>query len=95
VVKRKTVLAVEAIEGTNATILRGGRLASEGAVVVKVSKPNQDHRFDAPAVGLETLKVMSQVKASVLAVEASNTLIFDRGEVVDYADRESISLVSR
>ncbi len=55
VVRRKTVLALEAIDGTNETILRGGRLAGENAVVVKVSKPNQDMRFDVPAVGLETV----------------------------------------
>jgi len=95
VVRKKAVLALEAIDGTDETILRGGRLAREAAVVVKVSKPDQDLRFDVPCVGLETLRVMSQVKASVLAVEAGKTLMFDRTEMVAYANKEGISIVSR
>ncbi|MDY6973738.1 MAG: UDP-2,3-diacylglucosamine diphosphatase LpxI [Thermodesulfobacteriota bacterium] len=95
VVKRKTTLAVEAIDGTDETILRGGRLAREDAVVVKVSKPNQDLRFDVPSVGLETLKIMSQVRASVLAVEAGKTLMFDRHQMIAYADETGISITSR
>lgn len=94
VVRRKTVLALEALEGTDQTILRGGKLAGEKAVVVKVSKPNQDLRFDVPSVGLETIKVMAQVRASVLAVEAGKTLIFDKAEMVSYADEEGISITS-
>ena len=94
VVRKKTVLALEAIEGTDETILRGGRLAREKAVVVKVSKPGQDLRFDVPSVGLETIKVMSQVKASVLAVEAQKSLLFDKSEMIDYADRAGITIVS-
>ncbi|OPX20296.1 MAG: hypothetical protein BZ151_04695 [Desulfobacca sp. 4484_104] len=78
VVRRQAVLALEAIEGTDETIRRGGRLAGEQAVVVKVSKPGQDLRFDVPAVGLDTVKIMVEVKATVLAVEAGKTLIFDR-----------------
>lgn len=95
VVRKKTVLALEAIDGTNETILRGGRIAKEKAVVVKVSKPQQDLRFDVPSVGLETVKVMSQVKASVLAIEAGKTLMFDRKEMIAYADRHGISIVAR
>jgi len=94
VVSKKTVLALEAIDGTNETIIRGGRLAGKNAVVVKVSKPNQDLRFDVPSVGLETLKVMAEVRASVLAVEAGKTLMFDRSEMIAYADRNGISIVS-
>ena len=94
VVRNKTVLALEAIDGTNETILRGGRIAREKAVVVKVSKPDQDLRFDVPSVGLETVKVMFQVKASTLAVEAGRTLIFDREEMIQQADRAGISIVS-
>jgi len=93
VVRKKTVLALEAIDGTDETILRGGRLGRKSAVVIKVSKPNQDLRFDMPTVGIETLKVMSQVKASVLAVEAGKTLIFDRPEMITYADKAGISVV--
>lgn len=95
VVRNGTVLALEAIEGTNETIMRGGKLAREKAVVVKVSKPDQDLRFDVPSVGLETVTVMSQVKASVLAVEAGKTLLFDREEMIDYADKAGISIVSQ
>ena len=94
VVRKKTVLALEAIDGTDATILRGGRLAREKAVVVKVSKPNQDLRFDVPCVGLETIKTMSKVKGAVLAVEADHTLLFDKEEMIAEADRENISIIS-
>ena len=62
VVRKKTVLALEAIDGTDATILRGGELAKEDAVVVKVSKPDQDLRFDVPSVGIETINTMIKVK---------------------------------
>jgi DUF1009 family protein len=93
VVRKKTVLALEAIDGTDETILRGGRLGRESSVVVKVSKPNQDLRFDVPTVGVETLKKMSQVNASVLAVEAGKTLIFDRPEMITYADKAGIAVV--
>ncbi|MFC1867861.1 LpxI family protein [Thermodesulfobacteriota bacterium] len=94
VIRNKTVLALEAIDGTNETIIRGGKIAVKNAVVVKISKPNQDLRFDVPSVGLETLKVMSRVKASVLAVEAGKTLMFDRSEMIEYADKAGISIVS-
>jgi DUF1009 family protein len=94
VVRRKVVLAVEAIEGTDKAILRGGELAKEKAVVVKVSKPNQDFRFDLPAVGLNTIKVMSMVNASVLAIEAGKTLIFDKEEMISLANKKDISIVS-
>jgi hypothetical protein len=95
VVRSKTVLALEAIDGTDETILRGGRLAKKNAVVVKVSKPNQDLRFDVPSVGLNTVRVMSEVKASALAVEAGKTLIFEKSEMIKYADRAGIAIISR
>ena len=95
VVRDKTVLALEAIEGTNETILRGGKLALEKAVVVKVSKPTQDLRFDMPTVGLETIKIMDQVKASVLAIEAGKTLLFDRSEMVAYANNAGIIIIAQ
>ena len=94
VVRKKTILAVEAIEGTDAAIRRGGDLAREGAVVVKVSKPNQDLRFDVPAVGLGTVKVMAEVKAAVLAVESGKTLLFDKDQMMTYADQSHIAIVS-
>lgn len=94
VVRRKTVLALEALEGTNETILRGGSLGKEKTVVVKVSKPNQDLRFDIPAVGLDTVRTMARVKASVLAVEAGKTLIFDKTKMITYADQSGISIIA-
>ena len=94
VVRKKTILAVEAIEGTDAAIRRGGDLAREGAVVVKVSKPHQDLRFDVPAVGLGTVKAMAEVKAAALAVESGKTLLFDKDEMITYADELRIAIVS-
>ena len=94
VIRNKTILALEAIDGTNATILRGGKIAGEKAVVVKVSKPDQDLRFDVPSVGLETIESMVEVKAGLLAVEAEKTLIFDREKMVSLADENKISIIS-
>ena len=93
VVRDGTVVAVEAIEGTDATILRGGQLAKEKAVVVKVKKPNQDFRFDLPATGLTTIRTLSQVKGAVLAVEAGQSLLFDRDEMIREANRAGITVV--
>ena len=95
VVKRKTVLALEAIEGTDKTILRGGELAHKGAVVIKVCKPDQDLRFDLPAVGLNTIKTMSRVKASTLAIESGKTLVFDKEAMIRLANEWGISIISR
>ena len=94
VVRKRTVLAVEAIEGTDAAILRGGELAREKAVVVKVSKPNQDLRFDAPSVGLGTIRTLSRVKGAVLAVEAGKTLLFDKETMIAEADKNRIAVIS-
>ena len=95
VVKDQAVLAVEAIEGTDETILRGGRLGREKAVVVKVSKPTQDMRFDVPAVGLQTVETMKEVGASVLVIESGRTLIFDREEMIEAANKERIAIICR
>ena len=94
VVKGGAVLAVEAIEGTDETIRRGGRLGRRDAVVVKVSKPSQDLRFDLPTVGAETVAVMAEVKASVLAVEAGKTLILDREDMILAAERCGITVLA-
>jgi DUF1009 family protein len=93
VVKNLAVMAIEAIEGTDGAIRRGGELASEGAVVVKVSKPRQDMRFDVPVVGLDTLRTMIDVKARVLAVEAKKSILLDREEMISDAQRARISIV--
>jgi DUF1009 family protein len=93
VVKDRVGVAVEALEGTDACIRRGGELAKEGAVVVKAVKPNQDRRFDLPAVGPDTIVVMREAKARVLAVEAGATLVMDRDEMVRLADKARIAVV--
>jgi len=96
VVRHRTVLAVEAIEGTDETIRRGCRLAKKtGAVVVKVIKPNQDIRFDMPSVGLNTIKVMEESGASALAIETGKTLVFNRAEMIAAADRAGIAVIAR
>ena len=93
VVKRGTVLAVEGVEGTNAAIQRGGVLGGAGTVVVKVSKPQQDLRFDVPAIGPDTIAVMHEVGAITLAVEAGKTLMLDKSELLLAADTQGISVV--
>ncbi len=94
VIKNKMIMAVEAIEGTDKCIKRGCRLAKKGAVVVKVAKPSQDKRFDIPAVGLKTLKKMKHYKASVLAVEANETIMVDKKELIEYANKNNIAVVA-
>jgi DUF1009 family protein len=93
VVKDRAVLAVEAIEGTDQTIYRGGQLGGPGTVVIKVCKPTQDTRFDLPSIGVGTIEQMIRVKASVLAAEADRTLFFDRDSALDLANRASIAVV--
>jgi hypothetical protein len=95
VVKNGTVLAVEGFEGTNEAIKRGGALAREGAVMIKVSKPNQDMRFDVPVVGVETIRVASEAQVRVIALEAGKTLLLDRNAIIDLAERTKISIVAR
>jgi DUF1009 family protein len=94
VVKRRTVVAVEGLEGTDLAIRRGGELGRGGVVVVKVSKPGQDLRFDVPAVGMTTIDVMREVGARVLALEAGRTIMIDREEVVRAADAAGIAIVA-
>lgn len=94
VIKDKMIMAVEAIEGTDMCIKRGAKLAKKDASVIKVSKPKQDKRFDIPAVGLRTLKTMKRYKASLLAVEANETIIVDQEQVVKYADDNNIVIMA-
>ena len=93
VIKGKAVMAIEAIEGTDEAILRGGKWAGDGAVVVKVSKPQQDMRMDVPAVGPDTLKSMEKVNAKVLALEAHRSMIVDRETVIRVAESAGIVIV--
>ena len=95
IVKNGTVVAVEAFEGTNDAIRRGGALAREDAVMVKVAKPDQDMRFDVPVIGLETIRVAAQAKLRVIAIEAGKTLLLERELIVDLAVRSKISIVAR
>ena len=93
VVKDRVIVAVEAVEGTDETIRRGGRLARRGAVVVKCCKPQQDLRFDLPAVGPQTIDVMDEVQAAVLAVEACKTIMLDREEMLEKAYQAGIAII--
>ena len=93
VVKDKAVMAVEAIEGTDACILRGGQLGRGGVTIAKTAKPNQDMRFDVPAVGPNTLQAMIQAKATALVMEAGRTLLVDRKRVIELADANNITIV--
>ena len=94
VIKDKMIMAVEAIEGTDMCIKRGSKLAKKDAVVVKVSKPFQDKRFDIPAIGLRTLKTMKKYKANLIAVEANETIIVNQEKVVEYADKNGIVVMA-
>lgn len=94
VVQNKMVLAIEAIEGTDRAIQRGCKLGKKGSVVVKVSKPNQDNRFDIPTVGLHTLNTMKKYGATVLAVEANETFIVQKDEMIEFADKNKMVIVA-
>lgn len=94
VVKDKVVLAVEAMEGTDATIARGGRLGQGGAVAVKVAHPQQDLRFDMPTIGPSTIAAMASSGVTVLAFEAGRTFVVDRERVVQDADGAGIAVVA-
>ena len=93
VVKNQAVMAIEAIEGTDEAIKRGGGLAVKGAVVIKVSKPKQDMRFDVPVVGIETLNSMKKTGVRVLAVESGKCIIVEREEFLKEADKAGIVVV--
>ncbi len=93
VVKKKSVLAAEAIEGTDHAIRRGGALGDGGVTVVKVAKPNQDMRFDVPAAGLRTIQSLVEAKAAAFGFEAGKTIFLDREEFVKRADQAGIVVV--
>jgi len=92
VVRDLAVLALEAIDGTDAAIERAGRLAPR-ACVVKVAKPDQDPRFDLPAIGLRTVEMLVDARAAALAFEAHSTVVLDRKELVELADANGIALI--
>ena len=94
VVREKAIVAIEAMEGTDQTILRGGRIAKEGAVIIKMSKPQQDLRFDVPVIGPRTVRAMIKANAKCLAIEAGKTLIIDRAKTVKLANKAKICIMA-
>jgi DUF1009 family protein len=92
VVKQGSVLAVEAIEGTDATIRRAGKLGGPGATVIKAARLTQDRRFDLPAIGVSTIEAMIDAGASALAIEADSTLMIDRQEMARAAKQANLSV---
>ena len=94
VVKNRAIMAVEAIEGTDACIRRGGQLGRGGVTVAKSAKPKQDMRFDVPGVGPDTLDSMVEAGASALVIEAGKTLVVDRDAMVKKADQHGITIVA-
>lgn len=95
IVRNGTVVAVEALEGTNHAIRRGGELAGSGAVMVKVAKPSQDMRFDVPVIGVETIRIAAEARLRVIAVEAGKTLLLERDAIIDLANRSKLSIAAR
>jgi UDP-2,3-diacylglucosamine hydrolase len=93
IIKNMAVMAVEAIEGTDEAIKRGGKLAGNGAIVIKVSKPNQDMRFDVPVIGLQTLQAMAEVNARVLCVESKKSIILNKDALIEEAKKIGVSIV--
>lgn len=94
VVKHLAVMAVEAIEGTDACVRRGGQLARGNAVVAKVAKPKQDNRFDMPAVGVQTIESMIEAGAKALVMEAGKTLLVEKEKVIALADANDIAIMA-
>ncbi|MDD5136237.1 MAG: UDP-2,3-diacylglucosamine diphosphatase LpxI [Candidatus Omnitrophica bacterium] len=92
-IKEKTVISVEAVEGTDDTIARTGTLVEGGFVVVKVARPDQDMRFDVPLVGIETIKTLARSGGKALALEADKTLLMDKDEIIEFADSKDLSIV--
>ena len=94
-VKHAAVVAVEAMEGTDAVIARAGDLAGPGVTIVKVAKPQQDMRFDVPIVGIPTIWAMARAGATVLSLDAGKALMFDKQQMITAADDAGIAIVGR
>jgi DUF1009 family protein len=93
VIRAKACVAIEAMEGTDATIRRAGELANGKLTVVKVAKPDQDMRFDVPVVGVPTIETMIAAGATCLSITAGKTLIFDRNEMLALANKNNICVI--
>jgi len=94
VVKQGTILAVEALEGTDETIRRAARLGRAGIVIVKIAKEHHDMRFDIPVIGMRTMKLLRRVRAAVLAVEARRAILLERAKVIEAADAMGLCLLA-
>jgi len=92
-VKNKTVIALEAMEGTDETIARAGGLSKQGFVVAKAARPEQDMRFDVPLVGLETVEALAKAGGTALALESGKTFLIDREAIVKFADSKNLSII--
>ncbi len=92
VVKDKSVVAVEAMEGTDACIRRAGEIAGPGCVVIKVARPRQDLRFDVPVIGPRTIESLTAAGAKVLALEAGKTLLLDKDALIKEANAAQLSI---
>ena len=95
VVRDQACVAIEAMEGTDEVIRRAALLTgNKRTTVIKVSKPNQDMRFDVPVIGIPTLKLMAEVNASALSIDACKTLLIDRNELISFANQQDISIIA-
>lgn len=94
VIRAKACVAIEAMEGTDETIRRAGQLARGRLTVVKIAKPDQDMRFDVPVVGVPTIEAMIDAEATCLCLSAARTLMFEREEMIQLADRNRIAIVA-
>ncbi|MDR3092612.1 MAG: UDP-2,3-diacylglucosamine diphosphatase LpxI [Endomicrobium sp.] len=94
VVKDKSVLAVESVEGTDECIRRAHKLGGENSIVVKVAKPNQDFRFDVPVIGVNTVDTLKENKVRAMAIESGGTLILDKNEVIEKAEKAGVTILA-
>lgn len=92
VVKKRMVLAVEAGEGTDECIRRAAKLGGDEVIIIKSAKPNQDLRFDVPIIGMNTLKLMEEIKSKVLAIQSKKTIILEKEKCIQEADKNGISI---
>jgi DUF1009 family protein len=94
-VRDQAVIAVEAMEGTDAVIRRAGELAGKKDItIIKVSKPKQDMRFDIPVIGLSTMETMINAGATAIVIDADRTLMFDREKLLDHANTHNIAIAA-
>lgn len=93
-VENGSILAVEAVDGTDATIKRGGELGHGKTIIVKVCKPNQDLRFDIPAIGIQTIQTMHKSGVITLVIEAGKAVVFDKEEMIRHANKYGISIIA-